>query len=62
METKSKLRTLQLILYNSIEENDEDEIMVANNGHNNNNKQIKYFHTMNSIFQFLTLPHCLNAH
>ena len=56
METKSKLRTLQLILYNSIEENDEDEIMVANNGHNNNNKQIsdlesimvKKYHSMES--------------
>jgi homeobox protein cut-like len=55
-ETKSKLRTLQLILYNSIEEGNEDDMLAGNNEHRNNNKPIsdlesimvKKFHSMES--------------
>ena len=40
MEAKSKLRTLQLILYNSIEEDEDDDTIVEGSDHSNNNKSM----------------------
>ena len=40
MEAKSKLRTLQLILYNSIEEDEDDDTIVEGSDHSNNNKRM----------------------